>query len=310
MKNSIKTKLNLVFIAFLLLFIVSSYSCIESDTKDEDLKVLHDKTFPISPGREFKLSASSGNIFISGWDKNEVHVKIWGNDKAKDKVKFYFSESPNMIEVEAKYSWSLFMRNRGIQMKFEIQVPAEFDVDATTSGGDIDLKNIKGEIESQTSGGDVTMKDLNGKVDISTSGGTISFYNTYGDLDFSTSGGDINGNQFSGKIYASTSGGNINMTGSDAEIEASTSGGNVYLDYSGQNKGIDLRTSGGNLTVKLPSDFNASADMSTTGGHIDSDFTGNNAVKISASKFKADINSGGKPLTLETSGGNIEVKKK
>ena len=49
--------------------------------------------------------------------------------------------------------------------------------------------------------------------------------------------------------------------------------------------------------------------MSTLGGDIKSDFTGNNAVKISSTKFEADINSGGNSLILKTSGGDIVVKK-
>ncbi len=308
-RNLNKIKQVAIFI-FLLLLASSSYSCVESDNKDDNLQVLHDKTFPISPGKEFKLEASSGNVIITGWDKSEVHVKVWGNDKAKEKVKFYFSESPDKIEVEAKYDWSFLMFTKGVKLRFEVQVPNEFNIDGSTSGGNIDLQSIKGEIECQTSGGNVTAEELKGNVDVSTSGGTIRFTNTYGNLNFSTSGGDIKGNKFTGKLDVSTSGGNIDLTGSDAEIDASTSGGNVYLDYSGQNQGIDLGTSGGNITVKLPSDFNASADISTMGGHINTDFTGKNAEKISSSKFKADINNGGKPLILETSGGNIELRKK
>ena len=68
----------------------------DSEYKDEKLKVIHDKSFPISPGNDFKLDASSGDVIISGWDKNEVHVKILGNDKAKEKVKFNFNESSSI----------------------------------------------------------------------------------------------------------------------------------------------------------------------------------------------------------------------
>jgi DUF4097 and DUF4098 domain-containing protein YvlB len=310
MKNLIQMKLNLTVLLFSLLFVSSSYSCAKSEYADEKLKVIHDKTFPISPGNDFKLDASSGDVMISSWDKNEVHVKILGNDKAKVKVEFNFNESSDKIEVEAKYDWSLFMMIKGVKLKFEIQVPKEFNIDAATSGGDIKLQNIKGKILAKTSGGDVNVSDLNGKIEISTSGGDISFSSSYGDMNFSTSGGDIKGNKFSGSAEVSTSGGDISLVGSDARINASTSGGNVSLDYSGPNQGIELSSSGGDITVKLPKDFNASANMSTLGGDIKSDFTGNNAVKISSTKFEADINSGGNSLILKTSGGDIVVRKK
>jgi DUF4097 and DUF4098 domain-containing protein YvlB len=295
---------------FLLLLASSSYSCAESEYSDDKLKVIHDKTFPISPGKDFKLDASSGDVLISSWNKNEVHVKIWGNDKAKEKVEFNFNDSENMIEVEAKFDWSLFMLMKGVQLRFEVKVPQEFNIDAVTSGGDIKLQNIKGKFVLKTSGGDINISDLNGNVEVSTSGGDIVFNNAHGDLNFSTSGGDIKGNRFSGNLEAATSGGDISLAGSDVKINGSTSGGDISLDYTGQNKGIELSTSGGDIVVKLPKDFNASANLSTLGGDIKCDFKGNNAVKISSSKFEADINNGGNPLILKTTGGDIVVKKK
>ena len=310
MKTFFQMKLNLVIFLFALLLCLSSYSCAESETTDEKLKVLHDKTFTISPGNDFKLDAASGDIIISSWDKNEVHVKILGNNKAKEKVEFSFHESSDMVEVEAKYDWSFFMMVKGVELRFEIQVPKEFNIDAGTSGGDIKLQSIKGKVVTKTSGGDIDVSDLNGNIELSTSGGDISFNSTFGDLNLSTSGGNIKGDNFSGKLDASTSGGNINLIGYDVKIGASTSGGNISLDYSGQNQGIELSTSGGNITAKLPQDFNAAANISALGGSIKSDFKANNPIEISSSKFEAEINNGGSSLIMETSGGDIVVKKK
>lgn len=308
MTNLLQKHFALFFTFFLL--VSTSCSCAESEDKDEKLKVIHDKTFSISPGNDFKLDASSGDILISSWNKNEVHVKILGNDKAKEKVEFNFNESSDMIEVEAKYDWSLFMFVKGVKLRFEIKVPNEFNIDAVTSGGDIKLQNVKGKVITKTSGGDISVTDLNGKIEVSTSGGDISCSNILGDVNLSTSGGDIKANKFSGTLEVSTSGGDIQLIGSDSKISGTTSGGDISLDYSGQNQGIELNTSGGDISVKLPKDFNASANISTLGGDLKIDFTGNNAVKISSSKFEADINNGGNSLILKTSGGDIVVKKK
>lgn len=307
---NLNKKMHLAILLFLLMFAASSYSCADSKYAEEKLKVIHDKTFPISAGNDFKLETSLGDVIISSWDKNEVRVKILGNSKAKEKVEFNFTDSDQMIEVEAKYDWSLFTMFRGVKLRFEIQVPRKFNIDATTSGGDIKLQNIKGKILTRTSGGDISLNDLDGNINVSTSGGDITFNSTYGDINMSTSGGDITGNKFTGHLEVSTSGGDISLLGSESKINGSTSGGDISLDYSGQNLGIELTTSGGDITAKLPKEINASAVMSTLGGDIKSEFTGNNAIKISSSKFEADINQGGKSLILKTSGGDIVVKKK
>lgn len=303
-------KFNSVLSILSLLFVFNSYSCADTEFVDEKLKVLHDKTFPISPGNHLKLDASLGDISISSWNKNEVHVKILGNDKAKEKVEFSFNDSEDQIEIEAKYDWSLFMSLKGVKLRFEIQVPKEFNLDVNTSSGDIKLQNVNGKIVSKTSGGDISLTDLNGNVEVSTSGGDIHFNNTYGDLNLSTSGGNIKGNKFSGSLEVSTSGGDISLAGQNSRINGSTSGGDISLDYSGRNHGIELSTSGGDIAVKVPKDFNASANMSTLGGNIKCDLTINNAVKISSDKFEADLNDGGNSLKLKTSGGDIVVKKK
>ena len=298
-----------IVISFILI-VTFSYSCVESDHPDENLKVLHDKSFPISAGKEFKLDASSGNIEITGWDKNEVHVKILGNKKAEDKVKFSFFNSDERVEIEAKYDWSLFMAVKGVRLQFQIQVPNKFNLECQTAGGNVNTDGVDGNMILKTSGGNLYLANLNGEIAATTSGGQITFTNLAGEMDLTTSGGNIYGDNFSGKLQTSTSGGNINLTGSDTQINASTSGGDISLDYSGQNQGIELETSGGDIMIKIPADFNASVDLSTSGGLVTSEFEGNKAVKVSKSRFEADINNGGNSLTAETSGGNIILKKK
>ncbi len=258
-----------------------------------DLKVIKERTFQISPGKDLKIEASSGDVSISSWDKNEVYIKILGNEKAEDKMKFEFYNDENKVEVVAKGEhWLMGWFSSGIRLRFEIKVPIKFNEKIRTSGGDVYTTNVSGNLN------------------ISTSGGDIKFDNVDGMFDVSTSGGDISGMNFQGNLDASTSGGDINLAGSDSKIEASTSGGDIYLDYQGSNKGIDLSTSGGDIQLKLPADFNASAKMQTSGGEISCELTANNAKKISSSKFEADLNKGGNPLYVETSGGDISVLKK
>lgn len=282
----------------------------KTNTADEKLKVIHDKTFSLLPGSNLILDASSGDVIISSWDKNEVNIKILGNDQAKEKVNIIFKESKEGIKVQAKYGWALSNIFKKILLKFEVKVPHEFNIDASTAGGEIKLQDIKGKISAKTSGGQIDLVKLSGRINASTSGGDILFNELTGNIEIETSGGDIKGKQFSGDLKVSTTGGDISLVGMDSKISGSTSGGDIDLDYKGKNQGIELSTSGGDIIVTLPADFNASADLSALGGNVKCDFKGNNAVKISSSKFEADINNGGNPLKLKTSGGEIILRKK
>jgi DUF4097 and DUF4098 domain-containing protein YvlB len=277
---------------------------------EDNLQVLHEKTFNISPGKALRVEADQGDVMITSWDKPEVYVKVLGNEKAKDKMDFSFNGTEDEVKIKAKREGSFFnFFSSGIKLRFEIKVPSDFNDYVATSGGDIRLGGVKGNNKLSTSGGDISLKSLSGKVDATTSGGDISVEGSDGEIELSTSGGDINARDFKGNLSLSTSGGDIEIKGSDAKITAETSGGDITLDYSGVNKGIDLETSGGNIQILLPSDFNASAKLSTSGGEISSEFKGNNAVKISSSKFEADLNKGGERLSARTSGGDIILRK-
>ena len=74
--------------------------------------------------------------------------------------------------------------------------------------------------------------------------------------------------------------------------------------------GIDLSTSGGDIRVKLPSNFNADMELLTSGGDVSCNLTMNNASKLSDHKIIAQLNDGGYEFVAHTSGGDIDVRKK
>ena len=301
---------------FLFIFVpfitATSFSCTmhHSNSDEQNLQVLQEKTFLINQGKTLKLDASSGNIEISTWDKNEVYIKISGNNRAKDKVEFKFHNDENIVDVSARTKGGFFGMNTGIKMKFEIIVPKNFNPETYTSGGNIKLEGVNGNSHIKTSGGNIYIRNSSGTIRTNTSGGEIRVENISGNVNLSTSGGNISANNFNGDFDATTSGGNIKLTGNDSRINAETSGGDITLDYKGENKGIELNTSGGDIRIYLPGDFNAAAKISSSGGRISCDFKGNNAEKISSNSFIADINKGGNPLHVKTSGGDIEVSKR
>jgi DUF4097 and DUF4098 domain-containing protein YvlB len=278
---------------------------------DNDLKTLHEKTYPISPGKELRLEASVGDVMITGWDKEEVYIKILGNEKAEDKIIFDFSANEDMVEIIAKKEGSVFnwFGSSGISLRFEIKVPNRFNNKAHTSGGDIKIAGIVGNNSLNTSGGDIWIKNTEGHLKASTSGGDVNLNENKGDISVSTSGGDIQANSFDGNLNASTSGGDIKLKGTNSRIDAETSGGDIYLEYWGENKGVDLSTSGGDIYIKIPADFNANVKLSSSGGDVSTDIGVNNVKKISSNKIEGELNKGGSPLRATTSGGDIVVSK-
>jgi DUF4097 and DUF4098 domain-containing protein YvlB len=239
-----------------------------------DLKVLHERTFPINPGKQLKVKTPTGDVEVTYWDEAKVYIKILGDDDAEERMSFEFNNNENLVEIIADKNSSITSWFSGINLKYEIKVPAKFDVDVSTSSGDIKLGGVNGTAKLHTSGGDVWAEKVEGNLDVSTSGGDIK----------------------------------LNCGGT--EIVAHTSGGDINLNYFGPNLGIDLSTSGGDIRVEIPSDFDASMELSTSGGDVSCNLTMNNATKLSGHKIVADLNNGGMQFNAHTSGGDIDVIKK
>ncbi len=276
------------------------------------LKTISEKTFNTTPGKTFTLKASSADVKITTSDVPQVYVKVLGNENAAKKINFNYDDSENGITVTAEKEGALNFFNFGnnFRLKFEIILPAQYNANVSSSGGDITISNLRGETTIHTSGGDISTLNLEGNLKAYTSGGDINCADNNGSAKIQTSGGDITCSKFIGDLDASTSGGNISLDGKDSKINASTSGGEIKLTYMGENKGIDLSSSGGSIKLILPSDFNASAKMYTSGGSINyKGFSVNNVTKISSTKFEADLNKGGNPLIVKTSGGDIDLNK-
>ena len=288
------------------LIIISAFSSMELAA--DDARLLFEKTLQTEPGKELVTSLIAGGVIVSTWTNNEVNVKVYGNDEAEEKVIFIAENTETGVKVEGKKKESGNFKH--LTLRVEVIVPQNYNVKLFSSGGSLEVNNLKGKIEANTSGGNIKIENTNGNIEAYTAGGNISIETSNGDITASTSGGKILINGFNGNVDASTAGGDINLTGTEGKIAASTAGGNIRLDYTGKNMGIDLSTLGGNITATLPFDFNADADIGTLAGKVRCDFAQVETKNKIYSYVKAKFNGGGEDFKCTTSAGNITITKK
>jgi DUF4097 and DUF4098 domain-containing protein YvlB len=259
----------------------------------ESSKEVIEKTFPVVPNGILYIESDGSDIEIETWDKNEVYVYIekHGDKKRLDNYKVTFSATPQKVEIYGKneqnfWNWGNF------SVHFKIKVPKKFLPDISTSGGDIKIRDLEGDILCHTSGGNIKIN------------------RTIGQLKAKTSGGDIVLNELTGPIDINTSGGNLKLYYINGEINGETSGGNIELEMVGENKGVSLRTSGGNIHVFLPENTKAYLDCSTSGGGVNLNVPGGFSGNIEDEDIRGSLNGGGKEIRLRTSGGNIKISSK
>lgn len=277
----------------------------------DNLKLIKEKTLSVKQGETLFIDASGADIKIDSWNKDEVYVKIFGNRKAEEKMKFTIEKNSDGVEVTAKKESSWFFNwGGGYSVRIEVILPTNFNTKIETSGGDIKVQNINGKFNLETSGGDVDLKNTNGELKINTSGGDIYLSKHKGDSRVATSGGDITTKELDGDLYASTSGGDIKLEVNNGKITAKTSGGDIEIIYDGENKGINASTSGGDIKLFAPATLKANVDLETSGGSIDCNFSNYKATKVTRGRVKGEFNGGGENIVCRSTGGDITINNK
>jgi DUF4097 and DUF4098 domain-containing protein YvlB len=264
------------------------------------------RNFTVQPAGTLEMSDVQGDIDIAVWPKNEVQIierlrmDVYTEEEAKravEETKASYRQSGDRVIVGGP------QRSRNwIQSDFQISLPAAFNIDISTSGGDISARQIKGTSRLRTSGGDVTLIETGGNIRASTSGGDVTVRDAEGNIDVKTSGGDLELERIKGMFTGATSGGNITLRGASKDVRLRTSGGDVEIfDTDGS---VNASTSGGNVRVE---NVRGRVDVSTSGGDVD---LRNIKQEVEASTSGGDVGAVGllAPARLRTSGGDVQVR--
>ena len=256
--------------------------------------------------KSFKESFSStdvqttgGNISVTGITTGDAKVEVYitsnngKNNLSKDEIQKRLNEmydlnvsvSNNKLIASAKSKERIKDWKKTLNISFKLFVPKATANDLSTSGGNISLENLSGNQEFATSGGNLHINNIGGKVRGRTSGGNIDLQDSKDDIEIETSGGNVDAANCEGTIRLNTSGGNLHFRDLKGNIRGTTSGGNV----DGKNISGELfaETSGGNVRLE---ELLCSVEASTSGG-----------------KIYVDVKQYGKYVTINNSGGNVEL---
>jgi hypothetical protein len=260
------------------------------------------KRFTAESGGKLVLDVDFGSVEITTSQKPEVTIDVFRKVKRGGKAdeEAFLKDRPVTIAQDgktitvqsratSKNSWRGSQRTEG---KYTISVPEQFNAQVRTSGGNISLADLRGEVKAKTSGGSLKFANLRGKLEGDTSGGNIRVADCDGPLVLHTSGGEIDINNATASVDASTSGGNVSAQFAKAIADE-----------------VTLKTSGGNVTLRVAEKSAFDLDASTSGGSVKSDLPVQIEGKPKSTQMKGPVNGGGKPVVLRTSGGNVHVKK-
>ena len=154
------------------------------------------KEYRLSPGGHVSVGNISGDVFVTGYDGDQVVVTAEITGRDADRVHVEDLSSGNSVDVKAKYP--NHCNNCDVDVTFRVQVPrsTELEYDAISSvSGNVEISDVTGRVKANSISGDVRVKGVTGTVDANAISGdvTAEIERLQGNdgMDFSTISGNV-----------------------------------------------------------------------------------------------------------------------
>jgi len=240
-----------------------------------------------------------GEVTISGWDKDEVHVYGDLDDLAEGLI-FDVDGEFTLIRVKMpkrNVSW-------GDGSDLEIRVPKKSRVDFEGVSTDLELSDIEGGTSVRSVSGDIRadhiakrmhINSVSGEIDVTDASGKAKITTVSGDLRLELSSTEVSVNTVSGEV-------DLAMEAMDS-LSASTVSGE--LDISGQlneSGNISMNSVSGDIQLRLAGPVNARIDVNAgPGGDISNRITSDDPRDIFPAQMELKTSAG-------DASGNIRIK--
>jgi DUF4097 and DUF4098 domain-containing protein YvlB len=345
---------NLLLISLLLIASLFAFTDIDSNNNSVDNNKLYlTKTFKASSVKNVDVNTSGGGITVMGGATSEAKVEVYvggskrgrlSDSEVKKRLKKYnliirMNGNTLICKAERKDKSRSKNSKNALSISFKVYVPTKVatnlstssggikmaylngDLKFRTSGGGLDLEDLRGEVKGSTSGGGIKMvncddivkvrtsggginaRDCDGEINLSTSGGGIKLTNLNGNVEATTSGGGISVEDFTGDLNTYTTGGSIRMSGMNGNVKASTSGGGISASFERPGKYISLSTSAGSIDIDVPNSKGYDLDLS--GNRVRMASSSNFSGTKKSGRVQGRLNGGGTTIKARTSSGSI-----
>ncbi len=232
---------------------------------------------------QIKIDTSFGSVKITGADTTECKAIATINGQAPtleearqlaEQTKItLFTEGKVMVFKVEKPSMN---NNRSIGVSYDVTVPTRTGIKCETSFGNVELKNITGDIDAKTSFGKIYAENITGRVQLDTS---------YGEVDCKgITTGDFRANSSFGKMDIGFS------DACPADIRAR------------------IETSFGEVEVSIPPNFGGDVAVETSFGSVKTELPITVKGDFGKTRFNGTIGQGKGRMELKTSFGSIKIK--
>ncbi len=238
-----------------------------------------EKTLPLEAGHRFSLKNINGSITVKTWERPEVHIYALLRTKENNP-----SRAERLLEET-----EVIITEEGGDVMVSTRLPKR-----GSSGGRF-LSWILGGVGSGVSvhytitlpaGVEATLRSTNGGIDVE---------------------------NFRGELRVRTTNGRIGIKKAGGSVTAATTNGSIRAELVtvAEQADINLKTTNGSITLKLPEDFNGEIDARTVNGSITTELPVTFEGKFTKRRLRGYVGSGNSDVHCEltTTNGSISIRK-
>jgi hypothetical protein len=285
------------------------------------------RSFPVSKAATLMLSNISGNILVLPGTAATIEVEAlkhaWGPNAEQSKARLADASietyaTANRVEVRVEHG----MRRdaRGIDVEFNVKVPADAAVDLRTVSGGVRITNVKGEIRVQGVSGNLFLEGTARVGAVKTVSGDVSLTNTGSDMPvtLSTVNGDLQVQGLAARVIdVDTINGDVRIAGwSGDRAHIRTLDGDLDLQTSLTKGGrYEIDSHSGDINLSLTEQPGFELEAHTFNGRIRIDFPIRSEGPIRDSdrgprSVRGTYGDGSSSLRLQTFNGNLTVTRR
>ena len=131
------------------------------------------------------------------------------------------------------------------------------------------------------------------------------------DLEIETYNGGIDVAEVSGAIRFEALNGGVRLTGVGGDVVGQTTNGGLHVELAGdrwEGEGLDVETTNGGITLRVPDDFSAELEAGTVNGGIDIDFPVRVQGRIGR-RITTTLGEGGPTVRAFTTNGGVKIQR-
>lgn len=158
----------------------------------------------------------------------------------------------------------------------------------------------------RTVSADVFAAGLRATTTVATTSGELTATALDGHVALRSVSGDIDVQEIGGTVRLATVSGSVTLAASDpASVSAKTVSGEVTLDLLTVPE-LGCTSVSGDIALRLPAGSSLDLDVATVSGHLDTSFPAG-GVDVGRRRMRGPIGSGGTPVSLRTTSGDVAV---